>query len=217
MICRCRNRSAPWRKALSWQPSLVLPMLLVMVGGSQWVLTWAMFFFTSSVYKEEVTYSDRPGYSDIFVPPAEQAEDAAAADQDSDFWHWLLVPQMQRFLGLLVADWVLFILILEPLLLAAHLFIGGPCVDDVINSPVWDAPCRCLRWFFELLYELCCHELLPMCCGCCPCRCCKRRRYNEFSEIGSAPGEYSDDEYDPDSDDDATQNIPTANEVWTPG
>lgn len=78
---------------------------------------------------EEITYSDQPGFREIKVPVPERAEvELAAAGGDVDF-EQLLVPQMQRFLVLLVFGWAVHLFLLEPLLLTIHLALGEPSVD----------------------------------------------------------------------------------------
>jgi len=109
----------------------------------------------------EVTYSDRPGFSEFVVPPSEREESAAATSAESLDWGRILVPQMQRYLLLLVVAWVSQLLVLEPLLLTIHLMIGEPSIDDVHDYVVstWAYKLfMSLLWRFYTRFCWCCER-----------------------------------------------------------
>jgi len=184
--CCCRRWLEPAPESpLHWQPSLVPCALLVSATLLVLVLTSCLFYFSSSDYMREVTYSDRPGFHEDIVPPREQEEVDATKIMNSLHAKYILVPLMQRYLILLLAAWFLHFCVFEPLLLIVHLFFGEHSFDDA-----WD-------WFVGSPLMRCLHS-------CCRCfRCCRRRSgevvsYPEATgELPGEPGEDTDAEPEP--------------------
>jgi hypothetical protein len=196
--CRCKSGPAPDpRPPLSWQPSIApfITFILAIIGIS--TLKYCNFFYSSSNYMWEITYSDSPGYYELLVPPPERPEDAAAALDGID-WQYLFVPQMQRYLILLVFAWIVHLCVLEPLLLLIHIFIGNQSIDDSIALSlyllallVWTllAPFRVVRVILQHI------GILP--------------RREPFALIAAAP----DDDYEGE-DSDEVEALPEADEHW---
>lgn len=116
-------------KPLNWRPSLA-PFF---VAGVSFVLIWCAgyyaFFFSSSLYMWEVTHTDQPGKTE-HVPPAHEQPEVAAAAENSLDWNRLLVPEMQRYIVLMLIAWFLQFFIFEPISLTLHLLIGEPSIDE---------------------------------------------------------------------------------------
>jgi len=118
---------------LLWQPSWACIFSVVSVPLITFALLYSMFFFSSSIIMEDITYSDREGYKERVYPEFERAEVEAAAQ---DVWlrpRRVMVPLFQRYLVLLVLAWCFHLLLLEPLLLQFHLFLGEPTLDAVFG------------------------------------------------------------------------------------
>jgi len=112
-----------------------------------------MFFFSSSIYMYEVSRTDTPEL-EIMYPPDERAEVAAAESQSPLQARLILVPEMQRFLVLLVLSWFMNYFIFEPMYLALHLLVGEPTLSDLI-CVVWEGfmvPVRWLSWLCGLCF-----------------------------------------------------------------
>merc|ERR1740121_3250508 len=116
-----------------WQPSYILFVFLFLLPLFAFVLLYTMFFYTSSVYMDKTTYSDRPGFEELLPVAIESAEASAAK---ADRWptaERVVVPHLQRYFILLVFAWCLHFFLLEPLLLSVHLFCGEPSIDATIT------------------------------------------------------------------------------------
>ena len=138
---------------LHWQPSLVPCCTVLLLLLLTWALCYYMFFFSSSIYMYEVSRTDTPEL-EIMYPPDERAEVAAAESQSPLQARLILVPEMQRFLVLLVLSWFMNYFIFEPMYLALHLLVGEPTLSDLI-CVVWEGfmvPVRWLSWLCGLCF-----------------------------------------------------------------
>lgn len=138
-ICRlCSPRGCPRPRRrkllpLHWWPSLVLPILVLLICLVAWRLCFYMFHFSTSIYMWETTQTDQPGRIEIQLPPDEQAEASAASADESWQLRLVLVPEMQRYIVLLAISWLLNLVLFEPLMLILHLFVGEPSVDECLR------------------------------------------------------------------------------------
>merc|ERR1719210_276081 len=130
ICCCCHRRAKPRRTfPMHWQPSITFISVLVLAPSTAWYVTLTCFSFSATPFMLNITYSDRPNYSEIVLPPLEQAEvDAGNVNSERIF-----IPLMNRYLVFLVISWILHLFILEPLLLLFHLFLGEPTIDESIN------------------------------------------------------------------------------------
>eukprot|EP00931_Biecheleriopsis_adriatica_P040733 TRINITY_DN23337_c0_g1_i1.p1 TRINITY_DN23337_c0_g1~~TRINITY_DN23337_c0_g1_i1.p1 ORF type:complete len:4853 (-),score=966.29 TRINITY_DN23337_c0_g1_i1:13-14571(-) len=122
---------------LHWQPSLV-PGCAVLLGFLLcWNVTFYMFFFSSSIYMYDINHSDsRSGeiLKSEILPPDNERPEVAAVERDGFDFRFVAVPEMQRYLVLLLIAWFLHLVLFEPLLFALHLFIGEPSIDDSLAA-----------------------------------------------------------------------------------
>lgn len=142
----CRPPREP-RSPLAWRPSYV-PIVVIVLGGiGAWTLTYCCFHYSSSSFLWDITYSDKSGFKETVRPIHERAEETAAKDNDSDNWHWLLVPHMQRYIILLVTSWIAHLFVYEPLAFLFHLFINDPGIEDAISFGI--AVVRFIFWLLQ--------------------------------------------------------------------
>lgn len=160
---------------LEWQPSAAFLLYMLLLPLLAVLLLLTMFYYSSSKYMEEVTYSNRPGFFEHNPPLLERAEAYAAASARSMEGIRVVIPLLQRYIILLILAWCLHLFVLEPLLLAVHLFVGEPSIDYTARriKERLRACSACLR--------RCCWSCCICCCGCCPARCCCGRRLAEPS------------------------------------
>lgn len=138
MICCCSCCPRLKRRPLlplHWQPSVVPICAALLLFVLAWALAYYMFFFSSSIYMYEVSRTDTTEV-EIVYPPDERSEVAAAEIVGPLQAHLILVPEMQRFLVLLVFSWMMNFFVFEPLLLALHLVVGEPTLGDLVNI-IW--------------------------------------------------------------------------------
>lgn len=154
MICCCSCCPRLKRRPLlplHWQPSVVPICAALLLFVLAWALAYYMFFFSSSIYMYEVSRTDTTEV-EIVYPPDERSEVAAAEIVGPLQAHLILVPEMQRFLVLLVFSWMMNFFVFEPLLLALHLVVGEPTLGDLVNI-IWKlfmVQVRFVSWFCGL-------------------------------------------------------------------
>lgn len=196
LVCRHRfcRRCAPQRlrlRPVNWYPSYIPASIVLAASALCYLLTYFMFHFSAANFMLEVTYSDRPGYKEIFRPPLERMEDEAVSS-DGFNASLVLVPEMQRYMAMLILAWILHLFVFEPLLLAIHLFIGEPSIDEAIYIHRWfllqliQVPLKCLPlWLRHFVWEVLlglwhCGRACLYCLLCC--WCCSRHSEHEEAE-----------------------------------
>lgn len=163
VLCCCSCCPRPKRRRLvplHWQPSLVPLCAVLVLLLTAWSVCYYTFFFSSSIYMYEVSRTDTPQLETV-IPPDERAEVTAANSDGPLEARLILVPEMQRYLLLLVLSWLMNFLIVEPLLLVLHLFVGEPAVADVAGFTwnVLSVPVRWFWWLFGLCFpQQCQHQ-----------------------------------------------------------
>ncbi|CAE7211489.1 unnamed protein product, partial [Symbiodinium pilosum] len=207
-ICRfCCPRWCPRPRRrkllpLHWWPSLVLPCLVLVICLVAWRLAFYMFHFSTSIYMWEIVQTDLPGEIRIQLPSDEQAEASAANADESWQARYVLVPEMQRFIVLLMISWLWNLLFFEPLLLILHLFVGEPSVDEAL-APILPILCLVRRgiakccsvlsavfsrvgsFLYRFWPEKQVHKVFQLCSRCrlCRCRCCCCCRRTEVEPV----------------------------------
>eukprot|EP00435_Cladocopium_sp_Y103_P068480 s1255_g31.t1 len=154
MICCCSCCPRLKRRPLlplHWQPSVVPICAALLLFVLAWALAYYMFFFSSSIYMHEVSRTDTTEV-EIVYPPDERSEVAAAEIVGPLQAHLILVPEMQRFLVLLVFSWIMNFFVFEPLLLALHLVVGEPTLGDLVNMirKLFMVQVRFISWLCRL-------------------------------------------------------------------